>query len=998
MVRDDVREGVAGDVRRDIGSGAPFGGSAREPSEAGEPDDDTVFAIRVSHGSIEEADYAVIVGTYEDEALGGVERFLDRQLGGVLTATFEAGSYPGPFDGSALFVSPHPDVARRTSPPGAYIVGVGRGVDLTRSRIRHAVGQALIDRCLQIESWPSDEISEAVREVGVSSTLLGARDGDGVSVSEAVAGIVEGVIDANRALVRYEAARSQAGATIDGAVRITDLELIERFGDRADRAAMAVRRLPNTVQLGSDYVTSLADVVVARKRGGLPAGAALADGPQDWRRFSITSLAGVDTGASGDGQEGGDPSTLTFDVSFLGGEARADRVVHRLDRVAIDALVERLTGATDDDTSAATLYDLLVPEEMRHRFQSAPSVQLVVDETSANYPWELLGAPTPAGGTALATQGCVIRQFSETTSRRIVVERARHDTALVIGAGNVPGMTGLPGAIGEARKVRDLLAPFASGDDLLHLDDAEAELSTVEVVNALDGEHQIIHIASHGQYLDDDPVATGAVLNGEFRLRVETVRQLRRVPDLVFLNCCLLGRVGTGRLAAGLAREFMAIGTRAVVAAGWPVGDVAAAAFATTFYRHLLDGVSFAGSVAAARNATLAAGGRETWAAYQCYGDPELVLDGAAGRSTVDEGDPVSVEDLLRRLKGIEVRASDLGRPGMGRLDRRRELLGESFERYAGWAESQGVLAPTSRSSEEQRLASSVQRQLARVAAELGQFRAAATRYVSLVGSGSGGASRRGWSLGRRWTNVEDLQQASNCLSRAAQHDAREDATDGAGEGAVAELHRAVELARLAVEITGESESYGILGGALKRLATVAGDGRDALIRQAADAYERRPASVDEQPPTAEDSDDGPYTRATAAQLGLLVDERQPEPDPTPPAPVSAAAGSGRIDCRAVAHVDYWEAAAAGDRLLTRLLARRPGDDPSAVTAEMVGAYERAFGLRSSWRERASSIDHLCDLRDLLGDDDARRDQLSEAIAALDRWERDRQAAEAAGR
>ncbi|MDQ3178037.1 MAG: hypothetical protein M3Q72_10945, partial [Actinomycetota bacterium] len=46
-------------------------------------------------------------------------------------------------------------------------------------------------------------------------------------------------------------------------------------------------------------------------------------------------------------------------------------------RVAIDALAERLTGATDDDTSAATLYDLLVPEEMRHRFQSAPSVQLV---------------------------------------------------------------------------------------------------------------------------------------------------------------------------------------------------------------------------------------------------------------------------------------------------------------------------------------------------------------------------------------------------------------------------------------------------------------------------------------------------------------------------------------------------------------------------------------------------------------------------------------------
>ncbi len=187
----------------------------------------------------------------------------------------------------------------------------------------------------------------------------------------------------------------------------------------------------------------------------------------------------------------------------------------------------------------------------------------------------------------------------------------------------------------------------------------------------------------------------------------------------------------------------MAIGARAVIAAGWPVGDAAAEAFAATFYRHFLDGVSFSGAVAAGRHAAFAVGGRETWAAYQCYGDPELVLDGSSSRATVDEGEPVSVDDLLRRLKSLEVRASDLGRPGAGRLDRRRDQLITSFDRYAEWAESHGVLAPEVPSSDEQRAASAVQRQLAKLAAELGQFRHAARRYLSLVSPPQSGTRRQ---------------------------------------------------------------------------------------------------------------------------------------------------------------------------------------------------------------------------------------------------------------
>src|SRR5206468_2637428 len=52
------------------------------------------------------------------------------------------------------------------------------------------------------------------------------------------------------------------------------------------------------------------------------------------------------------------------------------------------------------------------------------------------------------------------------------------------------------------------------------------------------------------------------------------------------------------------------------------VDDVAASTFATSFYGALLKGERFVDAVASAREAAWELGGN-TWAAYQCYGDPD---------------------------------------------------------------------------------------------------------------------------------------------------------------------------------------------------------------------------------------------------------------------------------------------------------------------------------------------------------------------------------------
>ena len=87
----------------------------------------------------------------------------------------------------------------------------------------------------------------------------------------------------------------------------------------------------------------------------------------------------------------------------------------------------------------------------------------------------------------------------------------------------------------------------------------------------------------------------------------------------------LSGTYDRSRFAANVSEELIEIGVRCVIAAGWAVEDEPAKIFATTFYDALLRGRRFVDAVADARSAAHAMGGN-TWAAYQCYGDPDWIF------------------------------------------------------------------------------------------------------------------------------------------------------------------------------------------------------------------------------------------------------------------------------------------------------------------------------------------------------------------------------------
>jgi hypothetical protein len=108
------------------------------------------------------------------------------------------------------------------------------------------------------------------------------------------------------------------------------------------------------------------------------------------------------------------------------------------------------------------------------------------------------------------------------------------------------------------------------------------------------------------------------------------------------------------------------------------VDNATAVLFASAFYQALLNGHRFMDAVASARRTAFEAAGNLTWAAYQCYGDPDWTLrrNGADSRRQAppseDFSDIGSPTDLVLVLETMEVNAR---RTPASIDDQRRQLV-----------------------------------------------------------------------------------------------------------------------------------------------------------------------------------------------------------------------------------------------------------------------------------------------------------------------------------
>ncbi len=636
------------------------------------------LAVAVVNGNLAFIDVPLFIGHYVSLGLAGTERVVDRLIGGTMSTALalNAGHYPEAIGSHQVFINTLRDATdpdRPAKPAAAIVIGLGEEGKLREAALTATVRQAVL-AWLQREYEQRAQAggAEPAREVRIAATLIGSG-GIGISPGTSARAIVAGVIDANG---RVEGR---------GWPLVRRLDLIELYLDRATEAwreLKAVREegsspftLGETVEFGSGPL-----------RRPLDSGYRGAD--YDFIRVS----------SQGKGK---------FEFAVDSRRARTELREQSTQAELVQEIVRNAATDTQADPQLGrTLYQLLVPPALDPYLKGNGRFLLELDSGAAGIPWELLDT-RPEGQDAdqrpWALRCGLLRKLRLSADAAVGTARrdalADHDI-LVIGEPLVdrPGYPKLQGAIEEATAVAELFNRRLGRDDrpVIPL----LEKRALPIINALyERDWRIVHVAGHGESGRDG----GVVLSGRAFLGANEIKAMRTVPELVFVNCCHTARLGEGDaldtkrdfrpgdFAAGVAGELIRIGVRCVVAAGWAVNDGPAQAFATRFYERLLSGDTFGRALADARELAHSLGGN-TWAAYQCYGDPDWRLrSGTADAQRpatplADEyGAIASPLGLTLALEALATGSRWEQRPAAGQLARIGHLEGR-------WAASMGSI------------------------------------------------------------------------------------------------------------------------------------------------------------------------------------------------------------------------------------------------------------------------------------------------------------------
>jgi tetratricopeptide (TPR) repeat protein len=621
----------------DLAASAVGAGAGRR-ARTKRPEDPT--SMKVVHGNLAFARYPVAVGHYAGDTIISAEAALDRMLDGELSRRASLGLYPGSLETCAIVRHPRRATNPTIRPQGAIVIGLGTPGLLSAAEITRTFLRAMLQYALEWTTAP--RMSDPAQEqnpvhdgkLQVSALLIGTGAG-GVSVSDSVYAMAKAVARANETLA--EAKQPQ---------RITHVEFIELWEDRAILAVKAFKDCEADPSLRGRFVFDPDPDV---EEGGLRRVTFEEPGGW-WHRVQI--LGGDD----------GDPMRRTLRFAASTRRARSEVSLLPTQRTLVDRFVAEAIRSTHDNHAVSrTLFELLLPNQLKVQAPDQDDIILLVDEAAAQYPWELLADPGGPERRPFAIEHGVLRQL-ETTDFTDSVRPVMEKDALVIGD-PISSFVELKGAQVEADAVSHSLQNGRFRVDLRKRAPAD------QVMQALYARpYQILHLAGHGVYRYVPPHAdqcqecgqdladgrrakqlrtwepiTGMVIGDDAFLTPAEVKQLARVPDLVFINCCHLGRIEPSnnklnsrddynKIAANVATEFIRMGVRAVVAAGWAVDDGAALMFSTTFYNRLLGGAAFGDAVKTARQATYDAYPQSnTWGAYQCYGDPDFHLTPAKG-------------------------------------------------------------------------------------------------------------------------------------------------------------------------------------------------------------------------------------------------------------------------------------------------------------------------------------------------------------------------------
>jgi CHAT domain-containing protein/pimeloyl-ACP methyl ester carboxylesterase len=585
----------------------------------------------------------IMVGHYEQDAISGAEALIDQELvNGELTIRNHLGLYAGAIGTASAVLLNATDIERqRGSYRGAVVAGLGPyDGSLTVGKLTDAVRTASLRYLITVlDSSAMARGNETIQGITLASLLLGYNSSANLTIGDSVQALVRGVMDANR----------QFAQTTRSQLRITTLALVEIYIDTAITATYATQAVAKA--MNDDPRVSCRVNADATMHQGEGMRHRLLDGRGGgyWPRLMITDAdLPVEPGSVIAMQTGPQKPAENLRYLYLGQRARAESVVQQRQPGLVERLVESQVGLGHYEADfSRTLFQLLIPHDFKDAARQMQQMVFVLDNSTANLPWELM----LADDQPLATRTAMIRQLAS-NQYRVRVNQTLEARAYVVGNPSTAGFgKAFPAPKGSDRPSPNALDDLGAAEQeaglvghVLVRQGFEVERSigqnqrAIDIINRLyKHPYRIVHIAGHGlfeQRASDGRMRSGVVLSDGLLITAAEIDAMEVVPDLVFMNCCHLGQVqrepvAFNKLAYSVARQLIEMGVRAVVVAGWAVEDAPAALFAQSFYEALMqNNESFGEAVFTARKATWMRYPESiTWGAYQAYGDPGWKID-----------------------------------------------------------------------------------------------------------------------------------------------------------------------------------------------------------------------------------------------------------------------------------------------------------------------------------------------------------------------------------
>ncbi len=821
----------------------------------------TRLRVTVMNGNLKFVREPLMLGHYRALKLTGTEAVIDRLLDRAMSESLRAGFYPSPLGSSQVFVNTRrnpddPFVLPR--PEAAIVVGMGEEGSLRMTGLVETVRQGVLAYAQRV----GERGGGGSTTFELAATLMGSG-GSNISAGTSAQAIAISVRQANQRLAQV------------GWPQVSHLHLIELHLDRATEALQALGVLSD-MQAQDLVLEPRIKVGLA----GLPRPLEAGYRGSDYDFISI--------------QQRGKEADAAIEFSLATRRARDEvRGVMPQSKLVDELVRAGASDANDDPLIGRSLFKLLVPLEIEPFLAGSSSLLMQLDPETAVYPWELLdtqnsevdGRDDDARPWAIRT--CLLRKLRTGDYREQPQDVGREGGVLVIGEPECPldRYPRLPGAVAEARAVAE-----AFGKEPI------LNAGALTIVNAvLDHSYRILHVAGHGDIVDG---IGGVVLSNCTTFGPREVKAMRAVPELAFINCCHLGRFDKeplkklnrlgGRLpsfAANVAEELIKIGVRCVIAAGWAVDDAPATLFARTFYEELNRGRAFVEAVGKAREATWKEHrDSNTWAAYQCYGDPNWTYVPAdAGSDTPRRTPDIASADALKlRLETLVVEHTY----GDRLIDDARAQIEQLESGHAGSWGAQGAVAAA----------------FGAAFAGIKDFARAVHWYTRALEAEDGMVS------------LHAMEQLGNARARLG-------AKIGDHDKAREEIAAGIELLERVAAVASTVERESLLGSAYKRLASIEKSAKEASAERAALTKSLEHYQKAEQIARESGADNLFYPAMNRMSLALLISAGQGPSSGFEAADLSAVRQS--LQKKNAHSPDFWSVVGVTELRIYEALAKR---------------------------------------------------------------------------